>query len=99
MELPTAGWSNKSGTANRSCVCGTWKQHWLNYSNKSWPAECSVSNCSNKPTLGGHIINNSVSGELIAPLCDSCNKLSDKFSLKNRVSLTSANKADTCERK
>lgn len=42
MSLPTAGWKNKAGTGNRLCKCGSWTQHWLNFSDESWPKKCSV---------------------------------------------------------
>jgi hypothetical protein len=99
MTIPTTDWSNKGGTADRSCACGTWKQHWINFSQKTWPDQCSVSNCTSKPTLGGHVINSAVTGERIVPLCDSCNKLSGTFTLKGGVTVPSANKAETCEKK
>lgn len=99
MGIPTAGWSNKGGTSERSCVCGTWKQHWINLSKKSWPSMCSVEGCSSAPTLGGHVINKSVSGERIVPLCDSCNKITGTFTLKGGVNVPSANRAETCEKK
>lgn len=99
MTIPTIGWSNKGGTAERTCSCGTWKQHWINFSGKKWPASCSIAECSAAPTLGGHVINPKVTGERIAPLCDSCNKLSGTFTLKAGVSVPSANKSETCEKK
>ncbi len=91
------GWKNKRGTAERSCKCGTWKQHWITYAEKSWPATCSVSGCSSAPTLGAHIINPSVTGERIAPFCDSCNKRNDAFDLKKDPILVSANTSQTCD--
>ena len=99
MSIPTTGWSNKSGTTERACVCGTWKQHWINFSGKAWPAQCSVDGCSNKPTIGAHVTSKSVIGERIVPMCDSCNKLTGTFTLKGGVSVPKANKAETCEKK
>lgn len=96
MGVTCSGWSNKNGTGIRNCSCGSWKQHWINYSGKTWPSICSVDGCSNKPTLGAHIINSSVSGEKIVPMCDSCNGLSDSFNLRGGVTLVSANVSDTC---
>jgi hypothetical protein len=97
MTLPTSGWQNKGGTSGRSCKCGTWKQHWINSSSKSWPATCSILGCSNPATLGAHVFNNNVTGERIVPACDSCNHLSSQFNLKGGVTLVSANKQNTCE--
>ncbi len=98
MILPTDGWRNKGGTAGRSCNCGSWKQHWINFSSESWPLLCSVEGCVNKAVLGAHIYNTNseVTGEYIAPTCDSCNKLTSIFSLKDGTTLVSANKQKTC---
>lgn len=92
------GWKNKSGTGNRSCKCGSWEQHWINYSRKGWPDVCSVAGCNNAATLGAHIFNSNVHGEFIIPACASCNKLTGKFNLKAEATLVSANKQETCER-
>ena len=97
MGLPTSGWKNKKGTGVRNCKCGSWKNHWINFSGKEWPEECSVYNCFEKPTLGGHIINSGVSGEKIVPMCDSCNKLSEEFNLKSGITVVSANTSETCD--
>lgn len=97
MSVTTSGWANKGGTGKRSCNCGSWKQHWLNDSKQQWPKKCFVTGCSAAPVLGAHIYNSGVSGEYIAPFCDSCNKLSNKFSLKNEVTIVSANKQKTCQ--
>jgi hypothetical protein len=96
MSIPTSGWSNKGGTTDRACNCGTWKQHWINFAKKPWPVGCSVQGCSNTPTLGGHVINSNVTGERIVPMCDSCNRLGGTFSLKGSVSVPSANRSETC---
>jgi hypothetical protein len=69
----------------------------MNTTGKSWPSTCSIEGCTNKATLGAHIYNPNVSGEQIVPACDSCNKLSDEFSLKGSITLVSANKQDTCD--
>jgi len=96
MCLPTNGWKNKGGTGDKYCNCGSWKNHWINNSKKSWPSVCSISGCFNIPTLGAHIYNRNVQGEYIAPACDSCNRLSDEFYLKPGVTLVRANKQLTC---
>ena len=96
MSITAVGWKNKGGTGARACKCGSWAQHWVNYSNRSWPATCSVEGCTNKSTLGAHIINPNVIGEKIVPMCDSCNKLTDNFNLKGGIVLPSANILETC---
>lgn len=99
MTITADGWKNKKGTSDRSCKCGSWKQHWLNGSGKDWPDECSIKGCTNEPTLGAHIYNtsSSVSGEYIVPACASCNQLTGEFSLKDKITLVSANKQKSCE--
>lgn len=97
MELTAKNWKNKKGTSNRSCNCGSWKQHWINNSAIVWPKKCSIFGCINDASLGAHIYNSSVSGEKIVPACDSCNKQDKEFNLKGGVQLVSANKKLTCE--
>lgn len=60
-------WKNKNGTSDRECDCGSWKNHWKNFSKSSFPEKCSVKGCSEKASLGAHIISEVVSGEWIAP--------------------------------
>lgn len=89
-------WSNKKDTGERVCSCGTWKEHWLNFSYKIWPTQCSVEGCSNPATLGAHVINSSVKGGNIIPMCSSCNGLSSSFTLKDNTKPVSANTSVTC---
>jgi len=98
MELPVSGWKNKNGTAHRNCTCGSWKQHWMNFSNKKWPIVCTVNDCLNAATLGAHVINSSHNNEYIVPMCESCNKLSSEFSLKDGTICVSANISETCDK-
>lgn len=98
MSVTADNWSNKNGTSDRTCKCGTWKEHWMNFSNKAWPITCSVKGCTNKPTLGAHVINQSVAGEKIIPMCNSCNGISGTFGLIGGVNLPSANIAETCDK-
>ena len=79
--LPSSGWSNATGTGGKTCVCGSWKDHWKKHSAQPWPQACSVVGCSMTPLLGGHVKHPAVSGNRIAPMCDSCNKRTDTFSL------------------
>jgi len=98
MKLPVSGWKNKKGTGNKSCKCGSWKDHWINFSNKVWPDLCSVDGCKKKPTLGAHVINPDVTGEKIVPMCDSCNKKVGIICLKPNIPIVLANIAETCEK-
>lgn len=99
MGLTANGWLNKKETGDKNCSCGTWKQHWINFSGKPWPTNCSVDRCSNSPTLGAHIINPEVTGVRIVPMCDSCNGLDDTFNLKGGITLVFADTSKTCDKK
>lgn len=92
------GWKNKRGTGYRNCKCGSWKDHWINFSHKNWPDQCSVLGCTNPAKLGAHVINNLVSGEQIIPMCEECNKLTKEFSLKKETKWVSANTQETCDK-
>ena len=90
------GWKNKNGTGDRTCRCGSWKNHWINYSHESWPDKCSVLGCKNEATRGIHVYNSKSAEEFIVPACDSCNKRTDSFALEANISKTKANVAETC---
>ena len=91
-------WKNKNGTENRSCKCGTWKQHWINFSGEEWPIFCSVSGCFNFAELGAHVINSKVSGEKIVPMCKGCNNKSTDFNIREGTVFVDANVSNTCEK-
>lgn len=94
-ELPKSGWlgwSNATGTSNRSCPCGSWKDHWLTHSGKSWPSTCSVVDCDNSPELGAHVKNPGVTGHRITPMCVECNQRTDTFSLRGTLTNADTNR-------
>lgn len=90
MSVTPKNWKNNNGTADRDCSCGSWKQHWIDSSGRSWPEKCSVASCSNEPTLGAHVINTKVSGVKIVPMCPSCNGLDALINLGYGITLVSA---------
>ena len=96
MGLPNNGWANKKGTASRDCNCGSWKQHWINFTKDEWPSTCSVFGCNSSAELGAHVYHPDVEGERIAPMCDSCNKKTDIINLKGSTKLPKANISQTC---
>ncbi|WP_156908007.1 hypothetical protein [Desulfovibrio cuneatus] len=98
MSLPISEWKHKGGTSDRKCTCGTWKEHWLNFSKKSWPSFCSVAFCSNAAEVGAHVTNQNSDKEWIVPTCKVCNAKStqETFDLSGSVTLVPANQAETC---
>jgi hypothetical protein len=90
-------WNNKTGTSDRICDCGSWSQHWLNYSNSGWPRACAVEGCLAWPTLGAHVFSQTDRDEYIVPLCSSHNNMQVSFSLKSSALPVSANRSKTCD--
>lgn len=97
--LPCEGQRNATGTSNLEYKCGSWKQHWLNYSGiKEWPYYCSVRGCMNRAEFGLHVYNPRVSRTVyIVPGCNSCNHRIDTFSIEEGTQLAFSNKSQTCE--
>lgn len=92
MNFPLNGWKNKNGTSEHSCSCGSWKNHWINNSGKTWPIFCSASDCMQIAEVGAHVINYSLRDEWIIPLCKGCNQRTDAFSISAYATPVSANK-------
>lgn len=91
---------NKNGTSERKCSCGSWKNHWLNFSNQKWPDTCSVFKCNNSAEVGAHIIATNVNdkSEYIIPMCKKCNTRTDEFTIKKGRRVL-ANISETCGKK
>lgn len=96
MTLPTGGWTNATGTTDDTCPCDTWKDHWKNNTDKSWPATCSVVNCNNSANVGAHVDNADAQGTWIVPMCSSCNGTDGSFDLKGGVTLVPAKTLKGC---
>lgn len=72
---------NLNGTTG-ACRCGTWLNHWLNYSGRQLPKQCSVSGCTREDLVGGHVKIRRASTptggtHYIVPICKGCNKKAD----------------------
>ena len=52
---------------------GSWKQHWLRYSGRKWPATCQMLGCGDKATDGAHVYVKHLRQTWILPCCHSCN--------------------------
>ncbi len=96
MSISTKEWSNKNGSGDQTCTCGTWEEHWLNFSNESWPESCSVEGCLNSATVGAHVINPQIFGERIVPMCGLCHQSRGSFNLKTNIAVPSAVTEKTC---
>jgi hypothetical protein len=90
-----SGWKNVKGSSDlENCSHGSWKEHWRVKTGKSWPPTCSVKDCFEMPTDGGHVSNPDVEGYRIVPLCKSHNNPNNtsSFELKNTAVYCSAKK-------
>jgi len=90
---------NINGTSPRTCKCGSWLDHWKNYSGQSLPRLCPEKTCSNKPEVGAHVQKDSSTDRswYIVPLCKKCNaKTGESLDLVDSIKLASANVAATC---
>jgi hypothetical protein len=89
---------NVNGTSKRSCSCGSWLNHWRNFSEKRVYV-CKAEGCSNTDIVGAHVTscNSLTRTEWIVPLCRAHNQVNSNtcFDLKDETILVSANKSIT----
>lgn len=68
---------NIPGTGRCTTSDGPWKQYWLNRSDRQWPQNCCIRQCTHSATDGAHVkISNNPSRNrnyYILPMCHSCN--------------------------
>jgi hypothetical protein len=91
--------NNINGTSKSTCKCGSWLDHWKNYSCQSLPTYCPEKTCHNKPEVGAHVQkDNSIDRSwYIVPLCTTHNaQTRGSLELRDSIKLASANVAATC---
>ncbi len=89
---------NLNGTSGNTCNCGSWLQHWKNYSGQT-ANKCVVNNCGNNPEVGGHVQKDSLLDQnwYIIPICKTCNaKRGQDLDIYDKVKLVSENVSQTC---
>lgn len=90
---------NINGTSDNTCKCGSWLQHWENYSGQKLPDYCPEVNCINKPAVGAHVQKDSYTDRdwYIIPLCHTHNsKAGETITVSDNIKLVSANVSKTC---
>lgn len=89
---------NVNGTSDLSCSCGSWLNHWKNYSRQSVPSYCSERNCIKKPEVGAHVQKDSIIDKTwyIVPLCNEHNLKASALDIGDYVALVAANTSSTC---
>lgn len=90
---------NINGTSQRDCKCGSWLQHWKNFSKQSLPLFCPVVQCYEKPEVGAHVQRDVLfdNNWYIIPLCKNHNaKRGETLTVRDDIKLVSANVNETC---
>ncbi|HHG86728.1 MAG TPA: hypothetical protein ENJ82_18410 [Bacteroidetes bacterium] len=88
---------NINGTSLNKCSCGSWMQHWRNFSGQK-ATICRASGCSNDDLVGAHVQKDVAYDAkwYIVPFCNSHNKATGSVELVSGTNLVSANKSKTC---
>ena len=86
---------NLNGTADLECKCGSWLNHWKNFT-KEFSYKCAADDCNEPAHDGSHVIKayDTDKKHYIIPLCKSCNHRTGAFQVT--TSLAPANKSETC---
>ena len=90
---------NINGTSDHTCRCGSWLQHWENFSSEPYGA-CAEVQCGKLASVGAHVqkAENHDSSWYIIPLCVKHNAIhGGEIEIVEYIPLVSANKEKTCE--
>lgn len=91
--------NNINGTSDTTCKCGSWLNHWENFSGQKVPKHCVVTGCLEKTEVGAHVQKDSSTdkGWYIVPFCTTHNGQTGKsLDISDVYKLVSANKSNTC---
>jgi hypothetical protein len=93
---------NINGTSQSTCKCGSWLNHWKNFSGQPLSGYCSETFCRNEPEVGAHVQKDDPTDNswYIIPLCKTHNgKTGESLVIWNSVELVPADVSKTCEKK
>lgn len=90
---------NINGTSGLTCGCGSWLNHWANFSGQSIPTYCPTFGCMEKKLVGAHVQQDSTTDKkwYIVPLCATHNAKSETLDV-GPVALAPANVSETCKK-
>jgi hypothetical protein len=90
---------NINGTSDTLCKCGSWLQHWRNFSGQII-SYCSVEYCINRDLVGAHVqrADSTDKSWYIVPLCQKHNQSTGELQISDTFKFVSANKKETCEK-
>jgi len=89
--------TNVAGTAQASCCCGSWLNHWEKLSGQA-TMFCVERTCTSKDLVGAHVQRLGDSAWYIIPLCNKHNQTASSIDVLDSTAFVSANKATTCEK-
>jgi hypothetical protein len=93
---------NINGTEDNPCSCGSWLNHWVNFSGQEIPYQCPVAGCDNITLIGAHVQKNDPSDNAwyIIPLCLTHNAYTDFLLIDwPGIRLVPANVWETCKKR
>ena len=91
--------NNINGTSDKTCACGSWLNHWKNFSDQPVPTLCPALQCLETTELGAHVQKDSATDKswYIVPLCKTHNGQTNKsIGVPDSTKLVSANVKETC---
>lgn len=90
---------NINGTSDNVCSCGSWIQHWRNFSGQT-ATICRALGCSRTDLSGAHVQKdvNYDNSWYIVPFCGAHNNATGSIELVAGTNLVSANKKLTCDK-
>ena len=90
---------NINSTESQECTCGTWLNHWRNFSRQPLPTICPELRCLEKPTVGARVQINNASDDkwYIVPLCKKhAAKTGATLDISDLVHLVPVDENETC---
>jgi len=91
--------NNLNCTKSTDCKCGSWLEHWKQFSAQSLPDFCAEKKCLNPPTLGAHVQKDSLRDRrwYIVPVCEEhFEKTGASLEVPEAVAVVSADVTETC---
>jgi len=91
--------TNINGTSDTTCKCGSWLNHWKNFSGQEVTHCCEIT-CTKRDLVGAHAqrANPNDKKWYIIPLCSAHNQSTEDIEILDSYKLVSANKKETCEK-
>ena len=90
---------NINGTGESKCRCGSWLEHWANFSGQPVPKYCPEEKCIARPEVGAHVQKDDSfdNNWYIVPLCKVHNaEVGRSLTIADSVHLVPANVSQTC---